>query len=135
MNHQQDVHWFPQVEAYWEGAQEKRLLVPVCEECNATYFPPRVACPHCLASETTLRESAGTGTVYTYSIVRSDMHPVMGEQAPYPVALVDLDDGPTVFSTLVDCPLESVEVGMAVSVTFRELTDEQFLFPVFAPVE
>lgn len=134
MSHGPEVLWTPEVEAYWEAAQENQLLVPECETCEATYFPPRVACPHCLSAETTLRESTGTGTVYSYSVVRGDLHPVMGDRAPYPIALVDLDDGPTLLSTLVDCDIDDIEVGMPVTVTYRALTEEDFRFPVFEPV-
>lgn len=121
----------PAVEAYWEAVEDGRLTIPQCEECEETFFPPRAACPYCLSESLTLVNVSGTGQVYSYSIVRTEGHPAR-EEPPYPVALVTLDEGPTVFSTIVDCPVDNVAVDMCVTVEFRELGNDQVL-PVFTP--
>lgn len=122
----------PAVEAYWEAVDESRLTIPRCGECEETFFPPRAACPYCLADAIDLEPVSGEGEVYTYSIVRTEGHPARDAAPPYSVALVALDEGPTVFSSIVDCPVEDIEVGMRVTVEFRDLGSEQLL-PVFTP--
>lgn len=122
----------PAVEAYWDAAADGRLTVPQCDECEETFFPPRAACPYCLSESLRLIEATGTGEVYSYSIVRTDGHPAR-QEPPYPIALISLDDGPTVFSTIVDCPVDDVAVGMRVTAEFKELGSERVL-PVFTPV-
>lgn len=124
----------PAVAAYWEAVEEGRLLFPVCPDCEASFFPPRAACPYCLGRDIELRESNGTGEVHSYSIVRVDSHPARGTDAPYPVCLVSLDDGPTLFSTVLACPLDDLRVGLAVSVAFDTLGGDR-LYPVFVPAE
>lgn len=134
MSERREELYPPAVEAYWEAADDRRLVVPVCEDCGETFFPPRAACPYCLSRDLSHRESAGTGEVYSYSVVRVDGHPTMGDRAPYVVALVALDDGPTVFSTVTDCAVSEVSVGMDLAVDFERLDGDQ-LYPVFAPAE
>lgn len=124
----------PHAATYLEAANERRLVVPHCRDCETSFFPPRVACPYCLSDELGFTSVEGDGTLYSYSVVRTESHPDRGGEAPYPVALVELDDGPVLFSTVVDCPLTDLSVGMELTVTFEELTEGQ-LYPVFAPVE
>lgn len=119
---------------YFDAANDERLVVPACADCGETHFPPRVVCPYCLSSEVTLQESNGRGRVYSFTVIRGDSHPTRGSAAPYVVALVDLDDGPIVFTGLVDCDLDSLSVGMAVDVRFDRLDGEQ-RYPVFTPVD
>lgn len=127
-----DPRRYPQAEAYLEAANERRLVVPRCLDCGDHFFPPRVVCPYCLGDHVELEESRGTGSLYSYSVVRTDGHPDRGEEAPYPVALVDLDDGPVVFSTVADCDPADLSVGMDLAVEFQALDGNQ-LYPVFVP--
>lgn len=124
------LHW-PLVEAYLEHAAAGRFVVPECRDCGETHFPPRVVCPYCLSSSLDLRESAGEGTVYSFSVVHLDYHPTWGEETPYVNALVELADGPTVFANLVGCEPAAVSVGDPVTVTFEDV-DGQTL-PMFTP--
>lgn len=125
------LHW-TLVEDYLDHAADGRLVVPECGDCGETHFPPRVVCPYCLSSSLGLRESAGDGVIYSFSIVHLDYHPTWGTAAPYVNALVDLDDGPVVFANVVDCNPSDLAVGDAVAVTF-EAVDGQTL-PMFAPI-
>jgi uncharacterized OB-fold protein len=120
------------VTAYLDHAAEGRLAVPECRDCGETHFPPRVVCPYCLSSALDLRESAGEGTVYSFSVVHLDYHPEWGDETPYVNALVDLDDGPVVFANLVGCDPETVAVDDPVTVTFRRVGDRTL--PMFTPV-
>jgi uncharacterized OB-fold protein len=123
------LHW-PLVTEYFERAEADELTVPVCEDCEATHFPPRAVCPYCLSGSLSLRESAGEGTVYSFSVVHVDYHPTWGTETPYVNALVDLDDGPVVFGNVIDCDPEEVSVGAPVEVAFEEI--EGTVRPVFA---
>jgi hypothetical protein len=52
---------------------------------------------------------------------------------PYVVALITLDEGPQLMSNVVGCPLEKVQIGMPVEVTFEDWTEE-ISVPKFKPV-
>lgn len=76
-----------------------------CDRCRAAVFPPRVLCPACGATELSWRRSAGLGTVYSVSVLTPREHP------PYPVVLVDLDEGFRMMSTVTGIPAEEVRIG------------------------
>lgn len=65
-----------------------RGLLPYqrCAACTRAVFHPRVICPHCGALDLEWQESAGVGTVYSVTRVRS-------RQGSRTVMLVDLDEG------------------------------------------
>lgn len=118
---------------YWEAANDERLMVQYCEQCDRHLFPPRVACPYCLTDDPVWAECTGEGTVYTYSVVHEPSIDWFGERAPYPIALIELEEGIFLFANVLDCPPEDVSIGMPVRVTFERVSDEVVL-PQFEPV-
>ena len=117
---------------YWEAAKQGRLLVKHCNACGAVHHYPRPFCPFCWSEDVEWREVSGRGTLYTYSIVyRNDLEPFSGWGAYVP-AVVELDEGPRLMTTIVDCPHDQLAVGMPVEVVFRELTEE-WAAPDFRP--
>lgn len=125
------LHW-SLVSTYLDHAAEGRLVVPECADCGDAHFPPRTLCPYCLSSSVELRESAGTGVLYSFTVVHVEYHPYWGDRTPYLNALVDLDDGPVMFGNVVNCDPDDIAVGDTVAVTFEEV-DGQAL-PMFVPV-
>jgi len=65
---------------------------------------------------------AGTGEVYSFTTVQ-DPPESFGEQAPYVLALVKLDEGPMVTAQLTDLD-KPVEIGDRVEMVTRKLTTE-----------
>ena len=51
---------------------------------------------------------------------------------PYVLAYVELDEGPRIMTTIVDCPPESVQVGQPVQVVFHD-TGQGSALPRFRP--
>ena len=95
-------------------------------------FYPRRRCSSCLGANLEWKESAGEGTVYTYSIVRQSYHPFFRSMAPYAVAWIDLDEGPRLVSNVVGLEDPSgVRIGMRVKVRWEE--HEALCVPLFEP--
>lgn len=63
--------------------------------------------------------SGGKGTVLSYTVV-TDAPEGFEEQAPYTLALVKLEDGPTVLAQLTDLD-GPVQIGMQVEMVTRKL--------------
>ena len=78
---------------------------------------------------------SGRGTVYSYTVAHRPPHPVLAEQCPLVIAIVELDEGPRMFSNLVDCDPDDVTVGMAVKAAFEPIDDSDLRLPVFAPAD
>jgi hypothetical protein len=117
---------------YWEAAKQGRLLVKHCNACGELHHYPRPFCPFCWSEDVEWREVSGRGTVYTYSIVyRNDLEP-FSEWGAYVPAVVELEEGPRLMTTIVDCPHDRLAVDMPVEVVFRDLTDE-WAAPDFRP--
>ncbi|WP_433205691.1 Zn-ribbon domain-containing OB-fold protein [Dactylosporangium sp. CS-047395] len=117
-------------EPFWLAALERRLTYQTCDDCGHVVFFPRRHCPSCLSAALTWHDSAGRGTVYTYSIVRASRDPRFVDRVPYCVAWIDLAEGFRMMSNVVDTV--DVRVGMAVEVAWRR--SGSWLLPVFAPV-
>lgn len=103
---------------YWQAAANGALLVPLCTECNRTFWHPRPRCPRCGSSKVLWRQSAGKGTIYTYTVVRQSTDPYFKAHLPYVVAMVTLDEGPRIMSNIVECDVDNVRIGNRVSVAF-----------------
>lgn len=115
----------PESLAYWQAADEGKLLVKKCNACGEVHHYPRDICPHCLSSDTVWQQAAGTGTVYSFS--------TMGQgDAAYTLAYVTLDEGVTLMTNLVDCDPTKVAIGDKVRVVFKP-TDGHAV-PMFTPV-
>ena len=53
-------------------------------------------------------------------------------EVPYVIALIELDEGPTMMSNVVELDPESVAIGLPVEVTFEDWSDE-ITIPKFRP--
>jgi len=116
---------------FWDATREKRLVVQWCRPCDRAVFYPRETCPGCLGTDLEWRECSGRGTLYTFTVNHLSPNPTGGE-GPFPVALVELDEGFRMMSNIVDCPLEDLAVGMALAVSWEPLSDGRH-YPLFAP--
>ncbi len=117
---------------WWEAALEGRLVVQRCTKCHAERHPPAPCCKSCGSHELDVRDTAGTGVVYTYTVVHQKLIPGMPE--PYVVASIELDgtDGLRIVSNVVDIDPSKVRVGMEVEVVFEKMSDE-LMVPRFRP--
>jgi uncharacterized OB-fold protein len=117
--------------AFWEGAREGRLMIQRCPRCGRHVFYPRLACPHCGGSPLEWVEASGRATVYSFTVVHR-APAAFADEAPYVVALVDLEEGPRMMTRITGLEPRAVRVGMAVEVRFGDLDDELKL-PFFGP--
>jgi uncharacterized OB-fold protein len=113
---------------FWEAAAERRLVAQRCAHCGRLRHPPRPMCPSCHSTEHHWSELAGTGTVYSYSLLHHPQHPAF--EYPVIAVLIELDEGVRVLSNLVDIRPEEVRIGLPVEVTFAETAGEMAV-PVF----
>lgn len=109
-----------EVAQHWRLSDQRYKLVgEVCPHCGVGIFPPRDVCPECAQPAQELYTFAGTGTVYSYTLVLNAPEGYQ-DQAPYTVALVKLDEGPMVLAQMTDLDGEP-EIGMPVEMVTRKL--------------
>jgi hypothetical protein len=119
-------------EPYWNAARQGRLVLQECRGCGKRQHPPLPACPDCHGTVFGWHECAGTGTVYTATVVRHPTHAAFADQVPYVIALIELAEGPRIVSTVTGRAPEDVTAGLPVRVWFRTVNDTVTL-PYFEP--
>jgi uncharacterized OB-fold protein len=116
----------PETQPWWDACKNGQFLVRHCKTCGESHFLPRTICPFCFSDETEWKTAAGTGTIYTFSVMRR-------AGAPYVLAYVTLDEGPTVMTNIATADVDAVRIGQRVAVRFED-TDTGQKLPVFAPI-
>lgn len=116
----------PGDEPYFEGASRGELLVKACNGCGKVHHYPRAICPFCWSADLKWAQSSGKGQIYTYSVTRR------GAGAPYCIAYVTLDEGPTLMTNIVDTDLDEVKIGQRVNVVFKH-SENGTAIPMFTP--
>lgn len=117
---------------FWDGCAAGRLLLPRCDECASYIWYPRLVCPFCGSQSVTYHEVSGRGSVYSYSIIRRG-HGLFRDVAPYVLAMVQLAEGPTLMTNLVDVDPETVSVDQRVHVVFEPVEGSTDAIYRFAP--
>ena len=122
------------VPRFWrEIPQRYNLISNQCGECKNIYFPPRESCPICRRKSMGKMKNiklSGKGTVITYSIIYTAPENFEG-QAPYPIAIIQLDEGPRITAQLVDVENKDVKIGMKVKSTFRKIQEDGWVGAIY----
>jgi uncharacterized OB-fold protein len=118
---------------YWEGCRAGELRLQRCARCGAHQFYPRMLCSACGGTELAWVRASGRGSIRSYSVVRRPVSKAYAADTPYVVALIRLEEGPTMMSNVIGCDPASVVVGAAVEVVFEswsaEITVPKFRLP------
>lgn len=121
----------PDTAPYWKAAKAHRLLIKHCADCGKHHFYPRELCPYCHSDAVQWTEARGTGTIYSFTIARRPAGPAFKPDAPYVVAIVELDEGPRMMTNITGSPPGSIRIGQRVSVAYEDVSEEISL-PKFA---
>lgn len=125
----------PATRPFWSALAEGRLRLQQCRACSTVFYYPRTCCPACLSPELDWREVAGTGTLYTYTIARRPTHPLFADEVPQRLAVVELDEGPKLTSTLVNLRDEDIRIGMRLAPVFEKQADGRTTLLRFQPAD
>jgi len=123
----------PETEAFWEGCRKQELLLQRCVDCSEFQFYPRISCTTCSGDKLEWVKAGGQGSVRTFTIVRRAVSEAYAADVPYVVALIRLDEGPTMMSNVVQCDPETLQIGDPVQILFENWSEE-ISIPQFRPV-
>ena len=116
----------PGDQPYFDAANEGKLMLKKCNACGEVHHYPRALCPFCWSDKVEWVQAKGTGEIYTYSVTRR------GGPVPYCIAYVTLDEGIKMMTNIVDCDLDAIRIGQAVTVVFKP-TEGGPPVPMFKP--
>ena len=115
---------------FWDSVNKKQLVLQNCTACKKLQYPPQPACQVCGSDESLeWKEVEGKGHIATYIVIEDGRLNRRMPDQPYNLALITLDDDPTVnfYSNLPGTPPYEVPVGAAVEATFEEVGPEQLI--------
>ena len=95
-----------------------RLIGSECENCGDEFFPPVYRCRSCGSEKIVDKEMPKTGKIATFTKLHEPL-PGFEAQAPFFLAVIELENGARVLSQIVDSPDESVKIGALVRATVR----------------
>jgi len=125
----------PETQEFWDGLKRHELRIQKCQDCNEFYFFPRPFCPKagCRSSNVEWETVSGKGKLHTYVISHRGFGP-WAEDAPYVIAVVELDEGPRLMTNIINVEPEpeNLKPDMAVEIVYADVTDEVTL-PHFQP--
>jgi uncharacterized OB-fold protein len=109
---------------YWrEIPQRYRYEAAQCKQCGKIFFPPRLVCSGCRGREFSAKTLSPDGVIETFTVIR--IAPTgFGDEAPYAVGVIKLDDGVKITAQIVDCEPESLKIGDRVKLEFRLLQQD-----------
>ena len=108
---------------FWDGLNERKVQIQRCEGCDTWVFYPRTRCPSCLSDQLIWREVSGRGVLYTYTLAHQPTAPHFADETPQQLAVVELDEGVRMTSTLVNVEPTDIVIGMRLRPYFDQVTD------------
>ena len=119
---------FPQptveTQKFWDGCRNHQLMIQQCVECGHNQFYPRIMCTQCSGRQIQWIQASGRGTVKSFTIIHRAISPAYQQEAPYVLALIQLEEGPTMMSNILQCDPHAVEIGMKVEVFFEDWSSD-----------
>jgi hypothetical protein len=114
---------------FWDGLAQRKLMLQFDAASGRAQFYPR---PQSLYSEAGVewREASGRGRILALTLSRVSP-PHLAKEVPYPLALVQLEEGPRILARIV-APYEVLAIGQAVEIDWSQGGDAPS-FPVFKP--
>jgi len=122
----------PETQPYWDGARAGELRIQCCTACGDHYFYPRPLCPRCGSEAVEWVTASGRATLHSY-VINHRPAPGFENEAPYAIAIVQLEEGPRMMTNLVGVQAtpEQLVLDMALEVAFQDR--EGTCIPVFRP--
>jgi uncharacterized protein len=119
-----------ELKPFFDAAREHKLAVQKCDSCGALRFPAAPLCLACDSDKASWVPVSGRGQVFSFTVMHRAYHPAF--KAPYTLAVIELNEGVKMTSSLIGIEPSKVKCGMPVEVAFDKLSDEVTL-PRFRP--
>lgn len=118
-------------EWFWTSGADGTLRIQGCADCSTLVHPPVPICPSCRSRSWAATPVSGRATVIGFTVNARQWLP--GFEPPYVVAVVALEEDPTVRLTtnIIGCEPDEVHIGQEVAVAFEQHDD--VWIPLFEP--
>lgn len=124
----------PISQPYWDALQAHEVHIQQCADCGQWIFFPRAHCPACASQKLTWRKITGNGTLVSYTVTHVPTLPEFTDEMPQLLAVVQLDEGPHLNTTLVGAKPDTLKIGQRLRPVFDDRPGSVTLLR-YAPVE
>lgn len=118
---------------FWDGLKAHEVRIQQCDQGHWLFFP-RTHCPTCGSRQLDWKTVSGEGELYTYTVARVPTLPEFSDEMPQLLAVVKLDEGVHINTTMVGAKPEDLKVGQRVRPVFDERPGSATLLR-FTPVD
>jgi len=94
---------------YYEALKNNTLLGLKCLSCGGYTAPPKACCDICASTDLEVATLRGEGEIKTYTVIRVAPE---GLDAPYIVALVELEEGPWLMGNIVNMEPDKADLNL-----------------------
>ena len=119
----------PTARTWREYPKRYRYEAAICKKCGKWFFPARLICDKCGHREFETKNMGRFGTVLTHTVIRIAPAPFV-DQAPYAMAVVEMDDGPRITTQVVDLAPDQLKAGLKVKLEFRKISEDGHPGPI-----
>tara|TARA_Y100000588_G_scaffold79757_1_gene83507 strand:+ start:209 stop:544 length:336 start_codon:yes stop_codon:yes gene_type:complete len=101
-------------------------MIPKCNDCGHVHFYPRIVCPSCHSRNIGWTQASGKGKLYSFEIAHRSLNPAFKIEAPYILAMIELEEGPRMMSNLINIDPDPavVKCDMPVEIVFEKQNDD-----------
>ena len=106
---------------FWDGCAQGELRYQQCTACGVVQLIPRAFCEHCKSRELAWKVSSRQGTLLSFTVVHRAPLPVFQANAPYVIAMVDMDEGFRLMANVKDGASQALRIDQPVRIGFVEV--------------
>lgn len=108
---------------FWDGCASGELRYQRCTDCGIVQLIPRSLCAACQGHALEWKRSRGLGRILSHTTVHRAPTPAFRAEAPYVIALVDMDEGFRLMVNVKGGSSPVVTIGRRVRIGFRKIDD------------
>lgn len=124
----------PVTAPYWAGLRLGELRLQRCKSCARVIFYPRLFCPSCGGQDIEWFKASGRGVLHSY-VINHLAAPGWEAEVPYVIAIVKLEEGPTMMSNLVGVEPEPGSLTLDMPLRMLTRVRGNMMLPHFAPLD
>lgn len=113
----------PASRPFWDALAEHRVELQRCQTCRSWVHYPRLHCPACGSTRLTFEPTSGAGRIHSFTVARQPTVPHFARDVPQIIAIVELECGARLTSTIVTDEPAALRIGTRVVPAFDDGDD------------
>ena len=108
---------------FYRHLADGALRLQRCDGCGTWRHPPRILCGGCGADGWRWERASGRGVVYSWTVTHQPLAPGFGDELPYAVVVVELDEGPRIVTAVRDIAPADLRLNLPVEVRIARASE------------